>query len=121
MSGFAGNGYAGPGEINWDPLDRYTFGHFAVGAGLGVIKATWWQALLAAVAWDLLERGLKHKWPGMWPHPSQDTPQHIAVDAAAWMLGWATTRQFVRGFGPGDAPLQGKRLYPLVLRRNRQR
>ena len=93
-------GYAGPGEINWDPLDRYTFGHFGVGAGLGLLGVNWWQALVAAVLWDLSERWMKNRWPGMWPHPSQDTPQHVAVDAAAWMLGWAVTRQFVVGFRP---------------------
>jgi len=92
-------GYGGPGEVNWDPLDRWTFGHFGVGAVLGLMRVPWWQALIAAVGWDLLERVLKSKWPGIWPHPSQDTPQHMVVDAAAWMLGWAVTRQYVVGFG----------------------
>lgn len=86
-----------PGEINYDPLDRYTFAHFGWGFVLGLLGTRWWIALGSALVWDLLERWLKAMWPGMWPHPSQDTPQHVAVDAAAWMMGWAVASQFVVG------------------------
>ncbi len=82
-----------PGEINHDPLDRFTFAHAASGAVMGLLRLPWWAALLGAFSWDMAERVLKYGFPNLFPNYTQDTPQHVAVDAAAWMMGWAVTRQ----------------------------
>jgi len=84
-----------PGEINYDPLDRFTFAHAASGAAMGLFRLPWWVALMTAVSWDLIERALKAGFPGWFPHYTQDTAQHVACDAAAWMLGWAVTYQLM--------------------------
>lgn len=84
-----------PGGINQDPLDRYTLAHFGSGVVCGLLKVEWWQALLLSLGWDVLERILKDVAPQIWPHPSQDSLQHVAVDTAAWMLGWASARQYL--------------------------
>ena len=80
------------GEINGDPIDRFTLAHFAWGAGMGAVGAPWWLALGTALIWDVvLERGLKDRRPEWFPNATQDTAEHIATDAAAWMLGWGCT------------------------------
>lgn len=84
-----------PGEINHDPLDRFTFAHAASGAVMGLFRLPWWVALLTAVAWDMIERPLKAGFPQWFPHYTQDTPQHVVCDAAAWMIGWAATYQLM--------------------------
>ena len=86
-----------PGEINGDPVDRFTVAHFAWGAGFGVAGAPWWLALGCALVWDIfVERPLKDRRPDWFPHSTQDTAEHIAVDAAAWMLGWGAVRTMAR-------------------------
>ena len=82
-----------PGEINYDVLDRFTFAHMGAGAAMGLFRLPWWVALLAAVSWDMVERPLKAGFPQWFPHFTQDTPQHVVTDAAAWMIGWALTKQ----------------------------
>lgn len=84
-----------PGEINYDVLDRFTLVHAGSGAIMGLFRLPWWVALLGAVSWDMAERVLKYGFPQLFPNYTQDTPQHIAVDAAAWMVGWAVTKQLM--------------------------
>ncbi len=84
-----------PGEINYDPLDRFTFAHAASGAAMGLFRLPWWVTLMTAVSWDLIERALKAGFPHWFPHYTQDTAQHVAIDAAAWMIGWAIAYQFM--------------------------
>lgn len=84
-----------PGEINFDPLDRFTFAHMGSGMAMGLFRLPWWVALLTAVSWDMIERPLKAGFPHWFPHYTQDTPQHVVVDAAAWMIGWALSKQLM--------------------------
>ena len=78
-----------PGEINGDPIDRFTLAHLGWGAAFGAAGAPWWVALLSSVVWDvLLEPPLKDHFPRIFPNATQDTPQRVATDTAAWMLGW---------------------------------
>ena len=82
-----------PGEINHDPLDRFTFVHASMGVLMGLFRAPWWVALLAALLTDTLERPLKYRFPYLFPNYTQDTAQHVVTDAAAWMMGWAAAKQ----------------------------
>jgi len=86
-----------PGETNGDPIDKFTLAHFAWGLGFGSVGAPWWVALGSALLWDIfVERALKDAHPEWFPVASQDTAEHIAVDAAAWMLGWGAVRTMAR-------------------------
>jgi hypothetical protein len=84
-----------PGEINYDPLDRYSFAHAGMGALMGLFRLPWYVTVLTAVGWDLLERPLKEELPELFPNHTQDTPQHVVTDAAAWLIGWAITKQLM--------------------------
>ena len=80
------------GEINGDPIDRFTLAHLAWGAGMGALGCPWWAALGTALVWDIIiERPLKNLRPDLFPNSTQDTVEHIAVDAAAWLVGWGVT------------------------------
>ncbi len=76
------------GEIDHHTIDRFTPAHFAVGAVMGLLRAPWWAAVGAAVAWELVEDPLKKRHPGLFYQPTIDTPDNAVCDAAAWVLGW---------------------------------
>ena len=80
---------ATPCEVNGMPIDGFTMAHFGWGAAMGVLGLPWWAALGTALFWDIcVERPLKDRLPQLFPNATQDTPQHVATDAAAWLLGW---------------------------------
>lgn len=85
---------ARPGEINGDPLDRYTIGHFAAGVLLGLGRVPLGWTIVLAIGWELVERPLKDAYPGLFPHASQDTFANAALDATAVVAGWGTMRAF---------------------------
>jgi hypothetical protein len=79
------------GEVNGDPVDWFSLAHFGWGAAMGALGFSWPVALGTALFWDfVLEPPMKNTWPHYFPHPTQDTVEHIATDAAAWLLGWGT-------------------------------
>jgi hypothetical protein len=87
---------AKPGEINGDAFDRFTLAHLGAGAVLGLLGAPWWMVVVGALGWELLERPLKRRAPGMFPHSSQDTAQNAIVDAGAVLAGAAIVKAMVR-------------------------
>ena len=81
------------GEINGDPIDRWTLGHVGVGVWLGLFRAPWWVALATAIGWELIERPIKNNWPTEWGYyPTQDTITNSIVDVVAMMTGWGVIR-----------------------------
>ena len=81
------------GEIDGDPIDRYTLAHYAVGLGLGAADLPWWAAATFAIAWEFLERPLKDHFPGIFypsakPYTTQDTLANATCDAIAMLGGW---------------------------------
>lgn len=87
-----GNSKAKDGEVNYDLFDRYTVAHFATGIGLGVARLKWWQALMFAVGWEIIETPLKRAIPGIFPYSSEDTLKNAAGDAIGMMAGWGAWR-----------------------------
>lgn len=87
-----GNARAKDGEVNYDLFDRYTVAHFAAGIGLGVARLKWWQALIFAVGWEIVETPLKRAIPGVFPYSSEDTLRNAAGDAIGMMAGWGVWR-----------------------------
>jgi hypothetical protein len=77
-----------PGEVNHGMFDRYALAHGAVGVGLGVARAKWWQALAFTVAWELVESPLKRRFPRAFPYSSEDTMRNAIGDSIAVMAGW---------------------------------
>lgn len=80
---------AAPGEINGDPVDRFTLVHGGAGALLGAIGAPWWLTLGVAIGWELIENPLKDAVPEAFPHASHDTVPNAIFDSLAMMAGWS--------------------------------
>ena len=74
--------------INAAPVDRFTALHLAAGAGLGALRVPGSWAVAFAVGWEILERPLKTRFPGAFPHPSQDAPPNALLDVSAVLLGY---------------------------------
>jgi hypothetical protein len=85
-----------PGEINYEPIDRYTVPHAAAGVVLGAARLPLWAVALVAVGWELVERPLKDAHPSLFPRQSQDSLANAAVDALAMVGGWALWRYATR-------------------------
>jgi hypothetical protein len=83
---------AEPGTINGDAFDRFTLAHFASGVVSGSFNSPWWATATGAVLWEVAERPLKDRWPGAFPHSSQDSLANAVVDVLAVMAGWWATR-----------------------------
>ena len=78
---------------NVDPIDRYTWGHGAVGFCLGLWGMPWWAALGTSVAFEVVENFvLKPALPSIFPVGSRDTLANATVDTAAWMAGYGLGR-----------------------------
>lgn len=94
------------GEVDYHTIDRYTFAHAGAGFLMGILRAPWWLAVGAAVAWEFAERPLKQAYPDMFHAPTQDTPENSTADAAAWVMGWAYGHRLT-----DDYPLQPAKPY----------
>jgi hypothetical protein len=75
-------------EPNQTPIDLYSFGHLAIGAGLGWAGVRPELAIGSAIAWELLENPLKARYPAIFPFASPDTAPNALLDVAAWMVGY---------------------------------
>jgi hypothetical protein len=80
---------AGPGEINYAPLDRYSLFHGLVGVAAGLIGLGFWQTFAIAVAWEVVEHILKNIVPSLFAYPSQDTLVNSIGDVLSCMVGWS--------------------------------
>jgi len=87
---------ATPGQINYALFDRYTIAHGAVGVGLGVMRAKWWQALALTVAWELIETPIKRRFPGAFPYKTEDSLQNAIGDSIGVMAGWGAWKLLER-------------------------
>ena len=83
---------ARPGEVNYHMFDRYTAAHAATGIGLGVARLKWWQALIFAVGWEIIETPLKRAIPQIFPYDSEDTFLNAAGDVVGMMTGYGVWR-----------------------------
>lgn len=77
-----------PGEINYEPLDRYTAAHAAFGFLMGAARVPLPLAAAAAVGWEIVERPLKRAHPSLFPSGTQDSLANATVDALAMVAGW---------------------------------
>ncbi len=75
-------------EVNDPAVDRFTLGHAAVGFAYRRLGLGLGPAVFLALAWELAERPLKDRWPGAFPHPSQDSAENSLIDVAAVLGGW---------------------------------
>lgn len=87
---------ANPGEINGDPIDRFTIGHAAFGYFLGNKGLSFEKTLLIAVGWEVAERVLKNQFPKVFPNPTQDTFANASLDVVAVIGGWKLGRKMSR-------------------------
>lgn len=83
-------------EINGKPVDRFTFGHAALGGVLAVAGVSAPAALAVAVIWELVETPAKRARPDLFPNPSADTAANAVLDVAAVMIGWGIARSVTR-------------------------
>ena len=77
-----------PGEINYEPVDKYTLAHFAAGELMGAARLPLWMVVTIAVGWELAERPLKDAYPSLFPSQSQDSTMNATFDALAMIAGW---------------------------------
>jgi hypothetical protein len=83
-----------PGE---QPLvDRFSFGHAAVGVLYGATGVPWWGAAVAAVTWEVIEDPLKERLPAVFPDACYDTVENAVADALFVMAGYWVARAIVR-------------------------
>lgn len=73
--------------VNSGIVDRWTVAHFVSGYGLGLLGASWPQAVAAGTAFELVERYAKEAKPEAFPHPSPDSAANTAGDLVAIGLG----------------------------------
>ena len=90
------NRTAKPGEINHATFDRFTIGHAAIGALMGLSRVPPGWAAAVAIGWEIVERPLKNALPSMFPHSTQDTPQNAVADALAMLAAY----WFIRSLPP---------------------
>ena len=76
-----------PGEINYEPIDRFTAAHAAVGFVMGAARVPMPLVITAAVGWEIIERPLKRAHSSLFPSQTQDSFQNATVDALAMILG----------------------------------
>ncbi len=77
-------------------LDRYTWGHAAVGVLYGLGELPWPAVAALAVGWEVIENPLKDALPQIFPDAHHDRYANAAADAAAVMLAYALTRRLTR-------------------------
>jgi hypothetical protein len=92
--------------INQGALDRYTAAHAASGVLLRTCgRVRWWHALLIAVAWEVVERPMKTRLPGIFePDAVQDSWLNMASDVVALMVGYGAGRLIDGGDVGGRVP-----------------
>ena len=69
-----------PGETNYDVFDRWSLAHAFVGGVLQLSGLSIGQALVASVAWEAMEPGIKTTFPSIFPSQSLDSMQNKAGD-----------------------------------------
>jgi hypothetical protein len=82
---------AGPGEINYAPLDRYSLAHGLVGVAAALMGLGFWSTLGIAVAWEVAEHVLKNIVPALFSYPTQDTLVNSVGDVLSTLVGWSLT------------------------------
>lgn len=92
---------ARPGEVNFEPIDHWTWGHAAVGAGANALGAPFWATALFAVGWELFERPVRIRAVAQSIAPEsyagQDTAENALWDAMFTMVGWGAVEVVKRG------------------------
>jgi hypothetical protein len=74
--------------INQSAVDRYTSIHAGFGATMAYLGVPWWAAMMASIAWELVEDSLKQAVPGVFPYASHDSAANAIGDTVAVMAGW---------------------------------
>ena len=90
---------ARPGEPNAVLIDRYSWGHFGAGFVAGFSRIGPMLTFAGSVAWEIVERPLKDRYPEYFFNPTQDTASNMIGDCLFVMAGWAvgrSARYFVR-------------------------
>lgn len=85
---------ARPSEINGAAVDRFTFGHAALGVILGLKEVPFWFAATVAIGWEVIENPLKDAFPDAFPVATHDSLANATCDALAVMAGRAAMRAF---------------------------
>jgi len=91
-----GNREARRGEPNYSLVDGYTLWHFTAGAFMGLTGVGPWTALVASVAWELVEDRLKANLPDWFPVETYDTFANQVGDTAGLMAGWFAGSRFCK-------------------------
>lgn len=78
------------GEVNYHLIDRFTFVHFLIGVGYGLLGLNFLITLFLAIGWEIIEDFLKANLPFIFPHATGDTLKNAVGDGIAVILGWAT-------------------------------
>jgi len=83
--------------INKSPIDQYTLVHGAAGIAARHIGLSFQTTLALGFAWDfIVEPAAKKAWPHLFPHPTQDSPVHMAVDAVVPSLTWLLYDEYLK-------------------------
>jgi len=88
---------AGPGEVNYSFVDRFTLVHATFGAGYAFLGLSFAVAVILALAWELVEDPLKAHLPVFFPHATGDRLRNAVGDFLAVLGGWFIVRYWVQG------------------------
>lgn len=76
-----------PGEVNYEPIDRFTAAHAAVGFIMGAARVPMPLVVTAAIGWEVIERPLKRRHPSLFPSQTQDSLANATFDTLAMIAG----------------------------------
>ena len=79
--------------MNNDIMDSWTWGHIALGFVMGRAKFSFSSVVFIAIAWELIEPGLKSSYPDAFPHNSVDSNLNKLGDVMGVLLGYYAGRK----------------------------
>jgi hypothetical protein len=82
------------GEVNYALFDRFTFVHFAIGVGYGLLGFSFLMAIALALIWELIENPLKVRITYIFPRATADTLKNSIGDGLAVFAGWGMSHYF---------------------------
>lgn len=83
-------------QVNKAPIDQWTLGHIAVGAGMALLRIPAPVAVGFAIFFEMIEDQLKQRMPQVFPNASKDTKANALVDALASAGGYFVTAELIK-------------------------
>ena len=74
--------------MNNELFDRFTLFHLLSGYVAKNFGISLTNTIIFSIVFEIIENQLKQSSPGIFPHPSPDTPTNMIGDTIAVIVGW---------------------------------